>query len=539
MRSLKTKITAITLIVVIIATLIMTALCIVFIRNSEKNRSEQVLLLLCETGKRNLDYYFNGVQNSVLKVSDFIKADIDGLMEENLAAHIERAKTYFSELASRTNGVLTYYYRIDPTVSENVKGFWYVDLNGNGFTEHEVTDITLYDTSDTSKLVWFTVPKYEGKAIWLSPYITDNLDVEVISYNVPIYYEDTFVGVVGIEIDYSSMANQIENIRLLSNGYAFLNDDKGVIFYHPKIDVSKKETPTVPEGLISDSTFIRYTYNGVKKEAIWMPLTNGMRLNVTVPISEMNGDLRYLIINIFVAATLVILISSLVIMVFARRISQPLKELTEAAKQVDVGNYDYKLTYDSNDELGMLTKTFKVLTEHTKDNITALNNKAFVDALTHVKNKGAFTTFLNEFQDEIESGMARTDFALGVFDCDDLKSINDRFGHDKGDIFLETASRTICNIFSHSPVFRIGGDEFSVILRKEDYVNRDALIKQFEEACEQINASTENKWEQVRISMGFAQYEPSSDNDVSDIVRRADKMMYENKRMRKSPEQVK
>lgn len=189
-------------------------------------------------------------------------------------------------------------------------------------------------------------------------------------------------------------------------------------------------------------------------------------------------------------------------------------------------------------ELGMLTKTFKVLTEHTKDNITALNKKAFVDALTHVKNKGAFTTFLNEFQEEIESGMARTDFALGVFDCDDLKSINDRFGHDKGDIYLETASRTICNIFSHSPVFRIGGDEFSVILRKEDYANRDSLIKQFEEVCEKINASTDNKWEQVRISMGFAEYEPSSDSDVSDIVRRADKMMYENKRMRKSPAQV-
>ena len=48
----------------------------------------------------------------------------------------------FEETANKTNGVLTYYYRIDPAVSRNVKGFWYTNLEGNEFTEHEVTDIS-------------------------------------------------------------------------------------------------------------------------------------------------------------------------------------------------------------------------------------------------------------------------------------------------------------------------------------------------------------------------------------------------------------
>ena len=55
--------------------------------------------------------------------------------------------------ASKTKGVLTYYYRIDPSVSSEINGFWYIDLNGQGFEEHEVTDITQYDVEDTSKLV--------------------------------------------------------------------------------------------------------------------------------------------------------------------------------------------------------------------------------------------------------------------------------------------------------------------------------------------------------------------------------------------------
>ena len=125
-------------------------------------------------------------------------------------------------------------------------------------------------------------------------------------------------------------------------------------------------------------------------------------------------------------------------------------------------------------------------------------------------------------------------FALGVFDCDDLKAVNDLFGHDKGDIYLETAARMIREVFGENSVFRIGGDEFSVILSDDDYMNRAALIERFNAACESINASTDNRWEQVHISMGFAEYDPTHDIDVYDVVRRADKAMYDNKRSRKN-----
>ena len=263
MRSLRTRITLMTVFIVIVAVVIVMVMSVFFIRKNELSKSDQLLLLLCETGEKNLDYYFNSVQKSVGKVASFVEADLDGLDDEKLARHVENVSGYFDVMASKTNGVLTYYYRIDPEVSENVKGFWYVDLDGNGFIEHEVTDITKYDTSDTGALVWFTVPKYEGKSVWLAPYITDNLDVRVISYNEPIYWRGTFVGVVGIEIDYSTMAEQVDSIRLYDNGLAFLNDADGNLFYHPRIDVTQltEETkPTLPDDALSDSTFIRYTF---------------------------------------------------------------------------------------------------------------------------------------------------------------------------------------------------------------------------------------------------------------------------------------
>ena len=170
-----------------------------------------------------------------------------------------------------------------------------------------------------------------------------------------------------------------------------------------------------------------------------------------------------------------------------------------------------------------------------KDHISDLNKRAYVDALTSVRNKGAYTSYIEEMGARLsDDGGQETSFAIGVFDCDNLKQINDRYGHEKGDIYLKTASRLICRVFQHSPVFRIGGDEFSVILRNDDYQNREALVQRFNEGMAEISASAKHEWEQVHVAMGIAVYDPQKDRSINDVIRRADEIMYENKRDRKA-----
>ena len=535
MHSLRTRITLLTVCVVVIALTVVTLFSVLFIRKNERLESNQLLLLLCETGERNLDYYFNSVQKSVEKVARFVEDDLDGLEDDQLQRHIDRVGRYFEEMAYKANGVLTYYYRIDPEVSDTVKGFWYTNMDGEGFVAHEVTDITLYDTQDTSKLVWFTVPKHTGKPIWLPPYVTDNLDVRVISYNVPIYWGTQFVGVVGIEIDYSTMAEQVASIRLYSNGYAFLSDGEGELFFHPRIDVTQltdETRPAVPEGALGDSTFLRYTFEGVERQAAWLPLCNGMRLVVTVPIDETEGDWQRLIRGIVIVSAAVLVLTVATALFFTGRITRPLRQLTEAAEQLNNGNYDFTLEYSGNDEVGQLTSTFKRLAGHMKDHISDLNKRVYIDALTSVKNKGAFAAAIEKLQAQVDAGQPPA-FAVGVFDCDNLKLVNDRYGHDKGDIYLKTACRLICRVFQHSPVFRIGGDEFAVILQNDDYRDREELVRRFDREREAACANTDNLWEQVHIAMGMTDYDPRTDFAVMDAVHRADKMMYTNKRLQK------
>ena len=72
-------------------------------------------------------------------------------------------------------------------------------------------------------------------------------------------------------------------------------------------------------------------------------------------------------------------------------------------------------------------------------------------------------------------------------------------------------------------MFRVGGDEFAVVLQNEDYQRRSELTELFEKAADEICTTAENKWEQVSVTLGMAEYDPQSDSSVDDVIRRADK----------------
>ena len=188
-------------------------------------------------------------------------------------------------------------------------------------------------------------------------------------------------------------------------------------------------------------------------------------------------------------------------------------------------------TYHGKDEIGVLTNTFRDLTAYLKVYITELNDLAFADALTSLHNKGAFDRCLQEIERDPHDSEEQLASAICIFDCNDLKKINDRYGHDKGDIYLRRSAKTICEFYDHSPVFRIGGDEFAAVLTGRDYRDREELLKRFDEECMARRMLERDDWEKIDVSRGMAVYDSRKDETISDVVRRADKLMYEYKWM--------
>ncbi len=150
------------------------------------------------------------------------------------------------------------------------------------------------------------------------------------------------------------------------------------------------------------------------------------------------------------------------------------------------------------------------------------------DALTGVKNKRSYAQTEIQIDNSISSG-DKPEFSVVVCDLNCLKQTNDKYGHNAGDEFIRESCKIICDVFSHSPVFRVGGDEFAVILRDSDYERRYELLINLDKIL------SENKRDGIKpIAVGMSDYYADKDIRVQDVFERADAQMYKDKRMCKA-----
>ena len=151
------------------------------------------------------------------------------------------------------------------------------------------------------------------------------------------------------------------------------------------------------------------------------------------------------------------------------------------------------------------------------------NQKAYRDGLTGVKNKLAYIDSLRQL--ELEStAETLAKYGVVVFDINDLKLTNDTKGHEAGDELIKNACAIICKQFKHSPVFRIGGDEFAAILKGSDFDNREDLFREFTDKIVENNRNNG-----VVVAGGMAVFDPELDDNYTDVFMRADHLMFERK----------
>ena len=162
-----------------------------------------------------------------------------------------------------------------------------------------------------------------------------------------------------------------------------------------------------------------------------------------------------------------------------------------------------------------------------------LNMIASLDALTNVQNKRAYYQKTDQLNEAIKNGTAA--FGIVMIDLNDLKMINDTFGHEKGDVSIKTLCKILNSVFVHSSVFRIGGDEFVIIPEGEDHEHAKELLRSLKEKLTALNSNEEAEpWERISAAIGYADFDPDSDPDVDSVFQRADRMMYENKQFIKN-----
>ena len=174
---------------------------------------------------------------------------------------------------------------------------------------------------------------------------------------------------------------------------------------------------------------------------------------------------------------------------------------------------------------GILYKSFHWIIDakHTE-------RMAYTDGLTGLYNRAAFNNYIKEIDENIRNNK-QGKFAVIVIDLNFLKKINDNYGHDKGDIAIKILADDINAMFNTATCFRIGGDEFAVLVTDKNIDNTIYILDNFGASFCKTNKT--NEWENISAAIGYAVIS-EHDKSFNDVFTKADANMYTNKRNMKA-----
>jgi diguanylate cyclase (GGDEF)-like protein len=179
--------------------------------------------------------------------------------------------------------------------------------------------------------------------------------------------------------------------------------------------------------------------------------------------------------------------------------------------------------------LGYLVNEREKLLKKVKESEEKYRTLSLYDELTHLHNRRGFD-FLAEQQLKKANRMKNRMLLLFV-DVDDMKWINDNFGHMEGDRALINTANILKKQIRESDVLaRIGGDEFVALLDIDKKVDGlpEILGQRLDENIRTYNAE-KNRSIKLSLSIGFAYYDPISPCSIKELLDQADKNMYEQK----------
>ena len=336
-----------------------------------------------------------------------------------------------------------------------------------------------------------------------------------------------------------SIIYHLSEIKDYTNAYPYLQTQNGKVVYHKDVQTfvdgkyvgsnqSLEDIAGIENLHESSDGAITYKYNGKRRTTMSMTLSNGLTYGISVSASELRKPIRLVTIIPVLAFIGVSIVLVLIFYLLIQRIVKPLKELHQAVDKVQQGDYKLRIDSKSTDEIGDLTRAFNDMLGSLSEKNRMITAMAFLDGLTGVKNKNAQRDMAKILDDRIKNNKA--EFAVIMLDVDKLKMINDNLGHEEGDKVIIGSCYTLCKAFSHSKVFRIGGDEFVAIAEGEDYENRQEIYEKLK------NHEITVRKQRFEFSVGMATYKPGVDKSFKDVFSRADQEMYLNKKEKRKYE---
>lgn len=540
MKSIQTKFIILIALALLTLAFFIGGFSVLSVNKIAKTDSQMMINAVCTEQAIRLDTQLEKIEQSVEFVYNYACDHLDSADSlfdlDYRKDYNEKIERLLLDVAKHTDNVISAYYRINPVLYECTEGTFFIKHGGEGeFQKNELTDILSFPEDDFENVGWYYVPINEGKPVWLRPYFNPSIGVEMISYVIPIFKDGQTVGIIGMDMDFAVFVNLAEETAIFENGRTNLIDvSSRTVYYKMKNDPYKvvrsiKISDDTYENIISSKDSIektqRYELDGTKYELVFRTIRNGMKYVAYAPLSEINAKRNDLLTGI-----MIITMGSLIAFIFftcymTRQITRPLRLLTDASKKIAQGDWEIQIPCKTKDEVATLSNSIMTMADRLKKYVSEVNQLAYKDGLTGVKNKTCYNDYIKVISQDYGDNMRK--YAVVLFDINNLKVINDNYGHDTGDILITASCGYICKTFAHSPVFRIGGDEFVAILEGSDFEKRNELLNEFERNMKDIRLSVE-PFVPISIAFGMAEHTAQS-STYDDVFKQADKNMYNKK----------
>ena len=505
-----------------------------------------MLELTCIEKKNAMDEMLRDVEQGVTAIYEYAtkfmpEGEDDWSDEATVEQYIDVVSKVSLIVAENTDGAVAVYYRFAPElVNDPALGTFLVKDKNGIFQDVQVTDISAYDKDDVEHVGWYYIPLEVGEATWLAPYHNANIDISMISYIIPVYKDGVTIGIIGMDIEMDLLYHNVDDVKVNDTGYAFLMDSDGEIINHDDCPngIIKEEVEGDMDRLrekidqsVTEKKVVSYKWDGEDKYLMSGQLVNDMYFTVCVPKSEIdsprNEMFRYSITAMWIILGAFVLIT----IQLTKTLVKPLKELTATAERMAQSDLDVEVKCKTKDEVGTLASSIQKMADSLKAHINQINNMAYWDSLTGLKSNASYNKIADKLDKEIKSG--RAEFSLYIMDMNNLKQMNDTYGHKKGDEMLIDAANIMREVWQEDSIYRIGGDEFAVVLDNSVASQYEDHIKIFDKAIDRFNQSNDKYDIELQIAIGLAVYNKGRDESFVDVFRRADNQMYEDKHKKK------
>lgn len=533
MKSIATKITTLIIVAIIFTIFTVGGVSIYRLEVSMKDNSNEILNLTCDDIANALDITLKPIEQAVDTIARFA---IDNLNDPEDLSDDVKYNNYLEHLyhlsytvANETQGSNSIYFRFNPELTDPMAGFFLTKDYNTGLHSIDApkTDLSKYPVNDLENCNWFYAPLISKQPTWLTPYYNVvHQEFTIISYVNPIFIDDVFIGVIGMDVEFSLLSDLVDNILLYETGFSFLTDSNLAII-HSKTDLSSVTKIDITKLEEDNELIFSYKIDDSSMKITFRELLNGMFIAVTAPQKEINKSLNTLITQLIFLLIVLMTVFITVTVYITRKIVNPLKSLTLAANEIANGNLDVEINCSSKDEVGILAKSMTETVKMLKIRVDYIENLAKLDKLTSLNNTTSYRARIDEINDEIKYGL--TSYAVFIIDLNGLKNINDTYGHQYGDELILETSRIISSVFGTENSYRIGGDEFAVILSGCDLASSKLFYNQLEKKFKSQKGKIKPK-----VAIGYEVYDKELFNSYEEVFKSADKKMYDNKEVLKA-----